>query len=453
MIALRSAERTVERWTEQLTNLAHVAGRKPGAQAGFGVLFLALVAVIITLVLMSFGGAFATYDTVQAQLPEQGSSVALNSPVEYRDVTVGKVATTPVGNLAGQVKVVLHLKPSMMGSIPSNVTATVAPISIFGNQYVVLEPPSGRPVGSLRNGQSVPPITEGPTASVQNTLANLDYLLTQLHPAQLYTALSALADSIQGQGYSLGQTFDRFSTYLGQMQPLWPKVVADLNLLVPVSNQLTVDTPAILGILSNFSTTSGTITGSAMAVDQLFSGGTDFANLTTALLADIQQPYSELAASAGPFLSSLAQTPETISEILQGLNGWAKTWVAAEANGPYLSLTANVNVTNVADLALVALGGSNISGLLAGALGSSLVNPATYTSADCPSYGDLIGQGCGAAEAAANKDLKSVSILPQPAETNAAATIAGGLNGGVAPTSPSVSSLLLGPLLTSLVSK
>jgi phospholipid/cholesterol/gamma-HCH transport system substrate-binding protein len=366
LIAFRAAERTVERWTDELTHWAHLASRRPAALAGLGVLFLAFLGGIVTLIIMSFSGAFSSDAVVKAQLPATGSAVALNSQVEYRDITVGKVATTPVGQPNGLVQVVLHLKPSMLHSIPANVRATVAPISIFGNQYVVLEPPLGQPSGTLQDGQTVPAVNQGPTASVQTTLASLDYVLTQLHPAQLYSALSALAGSLQGQGASLGTTLDRFNSYLGNMLPLWPRVVSDLNLLAPVSNQLTASTPDIVGALANFSTTSQTITGQQLAVDQLLSGGTTFANQFTALLTDIQRPYSELVASAGPFLQSLSQTPTTISAILQGLDAFARSWVAAEAKGPYLTLSSNVVVHNVADLALAALGGPNIAGLLGG---------------------------------------------------------------------------------------
>jgi phospholipid/cholesterol/gamma-HCH transport system substrate-binding protein len=451
LTALRTAERTVERWTDELTHWAHLASRRPRALSALGVTLLALIAAVVTVILMSFGGAFGTYATIHAQLPEAGASVALNSPVEYRDVTVGKVATTPVATPGGLVQVVLHIKPSALPSLPANVTATVAPISIFGNQYVVLLPPTGASTGAMRSGQTVAAVNQGPTSSVQTTLSNLDYLLSQLHPAQLFTALSALADSLQGQGASLGKTLVDFNGYLGHMLPLWPKVVADLQLLVPVSNQLTASTPDIVGALSNFSTTSQTITTDQAAVNQLLSGGTTFAFSSASLFADIQQPYAQLVASAGPFLQDLSQTPSTIEQILHGLDGWARTWVAAEANGPYLTLSANVTVHNVADLALAALGGPNVAGLLSQALGSSYVNPPTYTAADCPRYGPLVGQGCGGTTVASLAGVHSVAIPAEPAQQQAAATIAAGLAGGQSPKSSSVASLLLTPVLTHIV--
>ncbi len=43
--------------------------------------------------LESFGGAFSTYAVAQAELPASSTAVALGAPVEYRNVTVGTVAS------------------------------------------------------------------------------------------------------------------------------------------------------------------------------------------------------------------------------------------------------------------------------------------------------------------------------------------------------------------------
>jgi virulence factor Mce-like protein len=336
-------------------------------------------------------------------------------------------------------------------SIPANVTATVAPISIFGNQYVVLEPPAQLSGASLRAGQTIPALTQGPTSNLQTTLADLDHLLIEIHPAQLYAALYALSSSLQGQGKSLGNTLVDFNTYLQNMLPLWPKTVADFNLLNPVANQVAASTPDILGTLRNLSSSSGVITQDQAALGELLSGGTTFADLTTTLLTNVQTPYAQLVAAAGPFLHSVSQTPTTISQILQGLDAWARTWVAAETQGPYLTLAASVNVNNVADLALAALGGPNAAQLLGDALGTNLVNPPTYTAADCPRYGTLSGPNCPevtVAAASTQRNLNQVAILQEPEQQNAVARVAAGLNGGINPPSPAVATLMLEPILT-----
>jgi phospholipid/cholesterol/gamma-HCH transport system substrate-binding protein len=452
--------RTLQRWTYEVTHWLQLADRKPPLLAGLGVTFLALSALVVALILMSFSGDFSTYDTVTAQLPAEGSAVALDSPVEYRDVTVGKVVTNATGGPGGTTSVVLHIEPARLHDIPANVAATVAPLSIFGNQYVVLVPPSA-PRGLLANGQTVRALTQGPTANVQVTLAELDRLLVQIHPAELFSSLSALADALQGEGQSIGVTLVRFNSYLKTMDPLWPQTISDFKLLVPVAGNVAAATPDLVATLANLTVTGTTVSSQAAAIDQLFVDGTQFSGLTTGLLTNIESPYDALAAASGPFLQSLSQTPTTIAQILQGLDAWARTWVAAEANGPYLSLTASpLQVHNAADLALGVLGGANVASLYSGALGPQYVNPPTYTAADCPRYGSLAGPNCGglqAARTAADNRLIAalgpVSILPAPAEKRATATIATGLAGGTPPPSADVATLLLSPVLSDLVVK
>ena len=446
--------RTVERWTYEATHWADLAHGKPRLLAALGLGLLGVLGGTVALILLAFGGAFSTYAVIHAELPAAGAAVALGSPVEYRDVTVGKVATSATGALGGPATVVLHLQRSLLKSVPAGVTATVAPISVFGNQYVVLVAPSSHSAQTLRDGQMIPALAQ-PTSTLQTTLTSLDSLLVQVHPAQLYAALSAVADALQGQGQSLGTTLVRFNTYLQNMLPLWPRTVADLQLLAPVARQLAASTPDVVDTLANLSLTGATINSAQSSVDQILAGGSAFANTATTLLININQPYAQLAAASGPFLQSLSQTPTTIAQTLQGLDGWAKTWVAAEAKGPYLTLTAApIVVKNAADLALTALGGPDEARLLAGALGPGVVDPPTYSAADCPRYGSLTGRNCSGVNstaAAVLTELGPVTILPEPAQQQAAATIAAGLDDGVPPSSPDVATLLLSPVLTHMV--
>jgi len=450
--------RTLQRWTYEVTHWLQLADRQPPLLAGLGVTFVALGALVVALILMSFSGDFSTYDTVTADLPPEGSAVALNSPVEYRDVTVGQVATSASSGPGGAITVVLHIKPGRLHDIPANVVATVAPISIFGNQYVVLVPPSS-PRGLLADGQTVPALTQGPTSNVQVTLAELDRLLVQIHPAQLFSSLSALAGALQGQGKSIGVTLVRFNSYLQTMDPLWPRAVSDFQLLAPVADNVAAATPDLVATLANLTVTATTVNAQAAAIDQLLVDGTQFSGLTTSLLSSIQSPYDVLAAASGPFLQSLSQTPTTIAQILGGLDSWARTWVAAEADGPYLSLDASpIQVHNAADLALGVLGGPSVASLYGQALGPGFVNPPTYTAADCPRYGSLAGANCGGDQAAQTSArdrllaaLGPVSILPAGAEERATAAIVTGLGHGTPPRSADVATLLMSPVLSHLV--
>jgi phospholipid/cholesterol/gamma-HCH transport system substrate-binding protein len=414
-----------------------------------GMTFSALLVGVVAVIFESFGGAFSSYAVEQVQLPASSMAVALGAPVEYRNVTVGTVASQGHSVPGGLVVLTIHLNPAMLHVIPAGVQATETPVSFFGDPYIVLQPPAHIGTATLRTSATIPALRVGQTASLQSTLGDLDTLLLGLHPAELDAALTAVAGAIQGQGTALGHNLDRGNAYFSQMLPLWPTVVSDLKRLVPVADQFASSTNNILSVLSNQTTTGETINSQANTVRQAISGGADLATRAAQLLAAIQQPYNILAADSGPFLKAISQNPKEIAQLLGGLDAWAKAWSAAEASGPYLDLTTNVVVANPADLGLAVLGGPEVTNYLSAGLGPGYVNPPTYTSAG------TIPTTAASAQATASALARALWSTPaqpmaEPAQTRAVSQIVAAMS-GTRPDSPAVATLLVSPLLSSLV--
>ena len=406
-----------------------------------GVMLAALMVGVVVFVLESFGGAFSTYAVVDAELPASSTAVSLGAPVEYRNVTVGTVASQGKSVPGGLVVVTLHLQPSMLQTIPAQVRATETPVSFFGDPYIELVPASRTSNARLRPGATIPALLVGQTGSLQATLGSLDDLLTKLHPAELDAALTALASALQNNGVSLGHNLVRANTYFSQMLPLWPTVVSNLETLVPVANQFAASTPDILQILANQTTTASTINGQASGVQQAIGGGDVLAGETAQLLTAIEQPFAVLTADSGPFLTAISQNPREIAQLLQGLDAWANAWIAAEASGPYLNLTQTEVVANPADLGLAVLGGPEAAAYLSGGLGPGYVNPPTYSSPGTLPSGSAT--------------MLASTVAPQipgSAETKAVSQIVTAVS-GAAPSSPAVSTLLLSPVLENLVTR
>jgi phospholipid/cholesterol/gamma-HCH transport system substrate-binding protein len=415
----------------------------------FGGLLAALLVAVVIVVLESFGGAFSTYAVAQARLPTTSTAVALDAPVEYRNVTVGTVASQGRSVPGGLVSITLHLDRSMLHVIPAGVRATETPVSFFGDAYIELVAPTHPGPATLRAGATIPALEVGQTASLQATLGDLDTLLIKLHPAELDAALTALAGSLQGNGTSLGHNLVRANTYFRQMLPLWPTVVSNLNALVPVANQFSASTPDILAILANQTTTATTINDQASQVQQAIGGGDTLTGQLAQLLTAIQQPYAVLAADSGPFLKAVSQNPDEISQLLQGLDDWAQAWTAAEASGPYLDLTQNQVVANPADLGLAVLGGPQAAAYLEAGLGAGTVNPPTYSSAGVIPAPDSTASDSTASLLSAVSSAPA-PVLAEPAQTRAVSRIVRAMTGR-SPSSRAVSTLLLSPLLEALV--
>ncbi len=417
---------------------------------GLGAAFAAVLVAVVVVVLASFGGAFSTYATVEAELPAASTAVALGAPVEYRNVTVGTVESQGRSVPGGFVVLTLHMQTQMLSAIPAQVRATETPVSFFGDPYVELLSPSSSGSARLRAGAAIPALQTGQTGSLQATLGSLDSLLIKLHPAELDAALTALASSLQGNGTSLGHNLVRANTYFRQMLPLWPTVVSNLNMLVPVANQFAASTPDILQILANQTITAKTITDQASGVRSAIGGGEILSGEASQLLTAIQQPFNILTADSGPFLTAISQNPDEISQLLHGLDAWANAWVSAESSGPYLNLTQTEVVANPADLGLAVLGGPQAAAYLAGGLGPGYVNPPTYSSAGTLLTDNSSGSSGSASTMASVTD--TAPVLSEPAQTQAVSEIVSAVSGS-APSSSSVSTLLLSPVLEGLVTR
>jgi phospholipid/cholesterol/gamma-HCH transport system substrate-binding protein len=416
-----------------------------------GAAFAALLVAVVIVVLESFGGAFSTYATMQAELPASSTAVAVGAPVEYRNVTVGTVASQGRSVRGGFVVLTLHMQSQMLSAIPAQVRATETPVSFFGDPYVELL--SSSPPGSARlhAGETIPALQNAQTGSLQATLGSLDSLLIKLHPAELNAALTALASALQGNGTSLGHNLVRANTYFRQMLPLWPTVVSNLKTLVPVANQFAASTPDILQILANQTTTAETITDQASEVRSAIGGGEVLSGEAAQLLTAIQQPFNILTADSGPFLTAISQNPEEISQLLHGLDAWANAWISAESSGPYLNLTQTEVVANPADLGLAVLGGPEAAAYLSAGLGPGYVNPPTYSSADHLLTDPSPSVPSGSASEVAS-EASTAPVLSEPAQTRAVSQIVSAVSGS-APSSSSVSTLLLSPVLESLITR
>ena len=72
----------------------HQLAGNPRALTRMGVLFSALVLGVSGLIIAQFNGVFSHAPTLTVQLPPNSSVVAVDSPVTYRDVRIGKVLET-----------------------------------------------------------------------------------------------------------------------------------------------------------------------------------------------------------------------------------------------------------------------------------------------------------------------------------------------------------------------
>ena len=449
-----------------------------------GVVLAGIVAGIVWLIVSAFTGSFTNIVKIKAQLPPGSNAVPAASPVEYRNVTVGKVGSETEAPDGG-VAVEFEIYPKNLAKIPKGVQAQVAPLSIFGNQYVDLVPPATATAGHLQAGDFVSPYGGAPSSSLQGTVTQLYNLLNALHPADLDTALTAFAQALNGEGAALGQTLSGTANYLGKgVVPNLSTMESDINQLTPFSNNLNQSAPNVIGTLSNSATTAQTIVQQEQALHSLLTNGTGAIGKFASVLQQVQTTLPSLMNESGPLLADVTQSPTELSRTLSGLTQFASAVATQEEGGPFLSVNVGLPVANISAGVNAALGYNNPTSVDQ-ALGSA-VNPPTYTSANCPQYPGETNPYCGsggspaavpaggspgtvtplsapssssstqAASRSGTASDPTASLFaasyqnPSAAQMSAVQAVATALNGGKPPASPALATLVLWPLLSSL---
>ena len=454
-------------------------------RAWAGAVLTVFVAAMVWAIVSAFTGSFTNVSKFRAELPPGSNAVTVAAPVEYLNVTVGKVGSETQGP-NGTVEVQLQIYPRTFAQIPKGVEAQVAPLSIFGNQYVNLVPPATVVPGHLEAGDFISPFVGAPSTSLQGTVTQLYDLLNALHPADLDTALTAFAQALNGEGTALGHVLAGSGQYLGKaVVPNLGNVNADIGLLTPVNNEIQRSASNLLATLSNSATTGQTITQQESALNGLLSQGTDAIRQFSDVLTQVQGTLPRLLNQSGPLLADVTQSPDELSRTLSGLTQFAAAVAAQEQSGPFLSVHASLPVANISAGVNAALGYQNPASVDA-ALGSA-VNPPTYTSADCPQYPGETNPFCGVGgstdalpaggnvgtikpltvSAASTRSTASAASAGSPPQTTvdllaAAASdpglsqvaavqqIATALDGGTPPPTPALATIVLLPLLSSL---
>jgi phospholipid/cholesterol/gamma-HCH transport system substrate-binding protein len=418
--------------------LSAVGEAAPLTKALAGVALVVLLVGAAVTVLVAYSGGFSSSLPVSANLAGQGNAVQPGDLVRYRDFDVGTVASgiTVVG--PGRARVDLHLRPSAAAEIPANVVAQVQPASIFGTQAVVLTD-AAHPSAEHVHAHGVIAAAATGGTSLQTTTANLDEILDALHPAELSTALDAVAQAVDGQGTRLGQALADTSQYLHQLQPALPALISDVSLVGTIAQQASGYVPSLLLGVRNLTVTAETVTAAATQLGALLRDADSAVETGTTVVSENAATYASLAAHVLPLLTTVGAHPGALPKSLQGLRQWTTAWTSAITPNHTLQATIFLPVPDpYSFVAAGALPVSTAAKLAADQAYHEYLDPATYTASQCPRYGALAGPNCGSAHAMTR------------AQQTALAQVGQQLDGRY--DDSSVTALLLGPVLAGATS-
>jgi len=197
---------------------------------GIGLLVVCLFFLWLTWAF--FSKTFTEYDDVKLTTSKSGLSLPNRADVKLRGMIVGVVRE--VHNENGRVVMTLGMDPKVIDRVPSNVRVEIIPKTLFGEKYINLIP-TGAPTGAhLQAGDT---ITDAKVPVEFEQFFNDIYpILTAVPPEKVAYTLTALADTLEGRGSSLGETLDETNDYLKKLNPDTQQSVDDIIALGKVSD-------------------------------------------------------------------------------------------------------------------------------------------------------------------------------------------------------------------------
>jgi phospholipid/cholesterol/gamma-HCH transport system substrate-binding protein len=268
-----------------------------------GVVFLAMLALLAGISVAAFNQKFSTDTMVTLYTDSTGNEMNIDADVSVRGVVVGQVRSITADGSGAKLE--LAINPATAASLPANVTAEMLPTTLFGERYVSLVVPAQPSPQTLAETKTVSQDRSADAVELEKVLNDLLPMLTAVQPQKLSVTLTAIADTLQGRGRTLGQTLDTVNSYLKQFNPQLPTLDADISELVQVTQTYAQAAPGIVQSLRDFSVTSQTVASEAGNLDSLYSIVTGASDNLTTFLHDNKQNLIALSADGKPTLRVL----------------------------------------------------------------------------------------------------------------------------------------------------
>ncbi|MDO7867733.1 MCE family protein [Nocardioides jiangxiensis] len=246
-----------------------------------GIVFLALIAASLWFTYAVFSQKFTSFDEVTLKSSSIGLQMPQRADVKYRGVIVGQVLDfKPVD---GGAELTLGIEPDQMKTIPSDVTGSILPKTLFGEKYVSLDAAAGDTSSPLKPHDVI--ARTKVATEVEEVLSDLLPLLRAVQPEQLNYTLNALATALEGRGPKLGQGLTNLDNYLKRFNPEVDDFITDIRKTAQVSDLYADVMPQIATILRNTVYTGNTLKTREAKLQKLFGEVSAFSDTARSFLA------------------------------------------------------------------------------------------------------------------------------------------------------------------------
>lgn len=300
-----------------------------------GIAILLFIAVLGATAIAMFTGATKRTATVTVVAPRAGLVMDIDAKVQMRGVTVGRV--TDVGyDDPNTAELTLAIVPDQLKLIPENVRVSVAAPTVFGAKSVQFLAPDEPSKVRLHDDQVL--TAKEVEIEVNTVFGELTKVLSQIRPAEVNAALSAISTGLSGRGEQFGQTLVDFNAFLRQTNPALPALRQLLHDTPEVLDVYADTTEPLLATMDHTANISQTLVTEQDKLDTFLTSVIGLSDTGTNVLGDNRDA---LAKSLKLMVPTAALTDEYNKALTCSLNGFADLAVSPPADVPGLGLSAN----------------------------------------------------------------------------------------------------------------
>ncbi|GGC63544.1 MCE family protein [Hoyosella rhizosphaerae] len=230
-----------------------------------GLAFVAIVAALIAVCILSFKKQFTPTTTVTFVTETVGNSLSREADVKIGGAVVGEVRDLQLAP-DGSVEIELALRSDRLDFVPANATARIIPKTLFGERYVEIVAPEN-PVGIIAAGAVIVEHDEGNAIDAARMYDVFFDLLDAVPPQDLAVTLGALNQALSGRGEAIGNMVDRFGPMVEEINSELPNLEQQLRDLGDVTDVYADAVPDLVAALDTYRTTNATLIESRSAVD------------------------------------------------------------------------------------------------------------------------------------------------------------------------------------------
>lgn len=375
-----------------MANSLELNGRGPTDRqlAICGIAVLAVVALVTTALLIKSTGRMEPYVRVVATLANVGDGLPQRSDVKYHGVLVGVVSgVTPAAHDDPNF-VHIDLKSEYAHSIPAGVTARVVPSNVFAVSSVQLVDRGPGP--AIQAGAHIPEDTELPTVLFQTTISKLRDILAATGRGReddtigILAAVNAATENRRSELLTSGAQLNRLIDELDRIVATEPGP-STISSLIAATEGLQQTAPQLVDALHQAVQPMQTLAEQRQQLSTLINGGINTVGTTHTALNNHTDRMVRITGELTPVIGNLAQTSHHWVPAFVKLNQLSEkffdeVWIHDQDIG---NMRVNLSFT-----------------------------PShTYTRADCPRYGELLGPSCHTAPLVPTRPALPEVLLPQ----------------------------------------